>query len=156
MTDPTYPATGADEIAPVRRITQSLVVLARVSPKARVLVAGPLSAIVFHELHRRRCVRVVATGARGAWAGKQYDVAIVPWYRTPLDGLDVTLKWLAQSIQRQGAVAIWIGHEEDKADRKLRAMLDRVGFHIEAATVCENGLAVVARRDEVVALAIAA
>lgn len=149
-------AAHADDVAPIRRIAKNLVILARVSPNARVLVAGPLSAVVFRELYRRRCARVVATAARGGWAAKQYDVAIVPWYRAPLDGLDVTLKWLVRSIRKQGAVAIWVGRDEDTTGRKLRTMLDRVGLHIEVGTFCENGFAVVARRHEIVSLAIAA
>jgi hypothetical protein len=156
MDNPVYSRSAADDLAPIRCIAQSLILLARVSPSARVLVAGSHSAVVFNELYRRRCVGFIATAARVASGCKQYDVAIVPWYRMRLDGLDVTLEWLVRSVHRHGALAIWIGRDEDKAGRKLRAMLDRVGFHIEVGTFCENGLAVVARRDEVVSLAIAA
>jgi hypothetical protein len=45
-------------------------------------------------------------------------------------------------------VAVWVGRDEDAADRKLRSMLDRLGFRLEAGTACENGLAVAARRLE--------
>lgn len=147
---------AADDLAPIRRITQNLIVLARVSPNTRVLVAGTHSAVVFNELYRRRCVGFIATVAGATSGCKQYDVAIVPWYHIRLDGLDVTLKWLVRSLHRRGALAIWIAREEDKAGRKLHNMLDRVSFHIEAGTSCENGLAVVVRRDEVASLAIAA
>lgn len=150
-----YSHPDVDE-APIRRISENLTVLAGVTPSMRILVAGPRSAIVFKELCRRRCARVVATAAYGGWANRQYDIGIVPWYRAPLDGLDVTLKWLVRSIHRQGAVAIWVGLNEDKTDRILRTMLARAGLRIEVGTLCENGIAVVARRDEAVSLVNAA
>jgi len=156
MRNPTTPALDVDEVAPIRRISENLIILARVSPTTRVLIAGPLSTVVSNELCRRRCAGIVTTASRGSWIGKQYDVALVPWYRTPLDGLDVTLKWLVRSIHRHGAFAIWVGRDEDRTGCKLRTMLDRIGLRIEVGTFCENGFAVVARRLEIVPLAIAA
>jgi hypothetical protein len=132
-----------------------LIELARVAKNDRILVAGSLGTAVFIELRQHGCTRIVVTACRGLPRGP-YDAALVPWYRDSLKALNTTLNWLVPFVRSRGVVAIWVARDEDAANRKLRSMLDRLGFRIEVGTTCENGLAVVARRREAVALAMAA
>ncbi len=145
---------AADRVKSDQRIAQNLVELARISRDDRVLVAGSLRAAVIVELHRNACACAAVTAFHGSLRGL-YDAALVPWHRNSIESLDVTLGWLVQFIRNQGIVAVWIGRDEDAA-RKLRLMLKRLGFRIEAGTTFENGLAVVARRRESNSFAIAA
>jgi hypothetical protein len=155
FSNPTHSTVIAvDRAKSDQRIAQNLVALARISRDDRVLVAGSLKAAVLVELHRNACACAAVTAFRGSLQG-YYDAALVPWHRNSIKGLDVTLGWLVQFIRNQGVVAIWIGRDEDAA-RKLRLMLKRLSFRIEAGTTFENGLAVVARRRESNSFAIAA
>jgi hypothetical protein len=117
-----------------------------------VLVSGAIGKEVLIELHRRGCSRVVTTAHCGLPHG-QYDVAVVGWQRQSLKALEVTLIWLVHYLGPKGVLAIWIDSNEPAANRKLRSMLDRLGFRVEAGTSCENGLAVAARRCESMPLA---
>jgi hypothetical protein len=128
-------------------ITPTLVGLARVSKADRVLVTGSLGTELLVELHRRGCTRVATAASCGLPHG-QYDAALVAWHRHSLKALETTLDWLVHFLNPRGMVAVWVGRDEDAADRKLRSMLDRLGFRLEAGTACENGLAVAARRLE--------
>jgi len=137
------------------RVTRTLIGLARVSQTHRVLVAGALGNDLLVELHRRRCTRVFTTAHCGLPRG-QYDVVAVGWQRQSLKALEVTLIWLVHYLGPKGVLAIWIDSNEPSASRKLRSILDRLGFRVEAGTSCENGLAVAARRCEAMPLSKAA
>jgi hypothetical protein len=134
------------------RVTRTLVGLARVNEAHRVLVSGALGKDVLLELHRSGCLRVVTTAHCGLPLG-QYDVAVVGWQRQSLKALEVTLIWLVHYLVPRSVLAIWIDSNEPSASRKLRAILDRLGFRVEAGTSCERGLAVAARRCESMPLA---
>jgi hypothetical protein len=134
------------------RVTRTLVGLARVRETHRVLVSGAIGKDVLVELHRRGCTRVVTTAHCGLPHG-QYDVAVVGWERQSLRALEVTLIWLVHYLGPKGVLAIWIDSSEPAANRKLRAILDRLGFRVEAGTSCGKGLAVAARRCESIPLA---
>jgi len=134
------------------RVTRTLVGLARVKETHRVLVSGALGKDALVELHRRGCSRVVTTAHCGLPRG-QYDVAVVGWQRQSLKALEVTLIWLVHYLGPKGVLAIWIDISEPAANRKLRSILDRLGFRVEAGTSCEKGLAVAARRCEAMPLA---
>jgi hypothetical protein len=143
---PPSPPTSFNE-----RVTRTLVGLARVTATHRVLVSGALGKDVVIELHRRGCSRVVTTTHCGL-PRSQYDVAVVGCQRQSLRALEVTLIWLVHYLGPKGVLAIWIDSDESAASRKLHAILDRLGFRVEAGTSCENGLAVAARRYESIPL----
>jgi hypothetical protein len=137
------------------RIARTLIGLARISRSHRVLVAGSLSRDVMIELSRRGCARVMTMTHCGAPHG-QYDAAVVAWQRQSLKALDVTLNWLVHFLRPKGVLAVWVPRDENATDQRLRSMLDRLGFRVEAGSSCANGLAVAARRSESIPLAKAA
>jgi hypothetical protein len=126
-------------------ITQTLIGLAHVSKAHRVLATGSISTEILLELHRRGCTRVAATGSCGLPRG-QYDAALVGWRAHSIKALETTLNWLVHYLRPDGVLAVWVSRDEGAPERKLRLMLQRLGFRVEAGTTCENGLAVVARR----------
>ena len=142
---PPSAAAVASKIPAGGPITQALIEIAHISKTDRVLATGSLGVEIFLELHRRGCSRVAATAACGLPRG-QYDVAVVGWRGDSLKALETTLNWLVHFLGPSGALAVWVGNEEGTADSKLKTMLRRFGFRVEAGTACENGLAVVARR----------
>ena len=136
-------------------ITQTLISLARINKTDRVLATGSLGTEILLELHRRGCTRVAATGSCGLPRG-QYDIAVVGWCGDSFKALETTLFWLVHFLGPNGAMAIWIGRDEDAPERKLRMMLKRLGFRMKLGTLCENGIAVLAIRMEAASTAMAA
>jgi len=136
-------------------ITQALIGLAHVSKADRVLTTGSLGIEILLELQRRGCTRVAATGSCGLPRG-QYDVAVVGWRGDSLKALETTLHWLVHFLGPKGVMAIWISRDEKAPERKLRTLLRRLGFRVETGTICENGVAVLARRLESAPMAAAA
>jgi hypothetical protein len=53
---------------------------------------------------------------------------------------------LVPFLASTSVLAIWIDTHECSEQRKLRVILWRLGFRVEAGTRCEDGLAVSARR----------
>jgi len=150
------PKNGATNQIPAGGpITQTLIGLAHVSKADHVLATGSLGTEILLELHRRGCTRVAATGSCGLPRG-QYDVAVVGWRGDSLKALETTLGWLVHFLGPKGVLAVWASRDEGAPDRKLRSMLQRLGFRVEAGTFCENGLAIVARRLESVPATMAA
>jgi hypothetical protein len=138
-----------------QRIVQTLIDLARVAKEDRVLVAGALTAELLSELHRRGCVRVATTACCGTPHG-QSDVALIAWHRNSLEALAPTLDRLVHFLRPNSVLAVWVDRSQGTPDRKLKSMLHRLSFRIEAGTTCENGLAVAARRLELLPAAKAA
>jgi hypothetical protein len=137
------------------RITESLVDLARCSKLHRIILAGPNSPQSMFELHRRGYVRVATTATSGLPHG-QYDVALVDWQGRSIKALEATLDWLVHFLGSSAVMVIWIDPQERAANRKLAAILERLGFRIEIGTRCEHGLAVSARRRDAAQMAVAA
>lgn len=137
------------------RITESLVELGRCSRQHRIIVAGSSSPELMFALHRRGYVRVATTTTCGLPHG-QYDVALVDWQGRSIKSLETTLDWLVQYLGSPALMVIWVDVQERAANRKLTAMLARVGFRVEVSSRCEDGLAVSARRRDAVQTAVAA
>jgi hypothetical protein len=137
------------------RITESLVELARCSKQHRIIVAGSNSPALMFALHRRGYVRVATTATCGLPHG-QYDVALVDWRGRSIKSLETTLDWLVHYLGSPALMVIWVDVQERAANRKLAAMLDRVGFRVEVGSRREDGLAVSARRRDAVQMAVAA
>jgi hypothetical protein len=137
------------------RITESLVDLARCSKLHRIILAGPNSPQSMFELHRRGFNRVATTATSGLPHG-QYDVALVDWQGRSIKALEATLDWLVHFLGSSAVMVIWIDPQERAANRKLAAILERLGFRIEIGTRCEHGLAVSARRRDAAQMAVAA
>jgi hypothetical protein len=125
----------------------ALIDLAHCSRLHRIIVAGSNSPQTMFELHRRGYNRVGTTATCGLPHG-QYDVALVDWRGRTIKALETTLNWLVHFLGSSAIVAIRVDPQERAANRKLAAMLEKLGFRIEIGTRCENGLAVSARRRD--------
>jgi len=81
---------------------------------------------------------------------------MVEWPLRSVNALETTLNWLVHFLAPASVLVIWIDAEERSNQRKLRLILEKLGFRVEAGTRCESGLAISARRLDAKALAIAA
>jgi hypothetical protein len=139
----------------VDRIIATMIELARCTSLHRIVIAGPAAPQRIAGLHRRGYGRVATTANCGLPRG-QYDAALVEWQLHSVNALETTLNWLVHFLAPASVLVIWIDAEERSNQRKLRSMLEKLGFRVEAGTRCESGLAISARRLDAKALAIAA
>jgi len=129
------------------RTVGPMIALAHCSKLQRILVAGPNSADLMFELHRRGYVRVATTTNCGLPAG-QYDLALVDWRQRSIKALETMLDWLVDFLSPTGGVVVWLDPQSPAADRTLRSVLERHGLLAEAGTIHQHGSAVCARRNE--------
>jgi hypothetical protein len=127
------------------RIVDAMVQLARATKTHRMIIAGTTGGEIFLELHRRGYSKITTTKANRAPCG-QHDVALLASDRESIEEVEAILDRLVHFLSANGVLVVWIGPHERMPDRKLRIALDKLGFRIEAGTVCENGIAVAARR----------
>jgi hypothetical protein len=83
-------------------------------------------------------------------------VALIDWQLEAIAALERTLGWLVLFLAPTAVLVIWVDSSERSGNRKLGSMLERLGFTIEAGTRCEQGLAVLARRRDIVRMNAAA
>jgi hypothetical protein len=107
------------------------------------------------ELHRRGYGRVATTATCGFPRG-QFDVALVDWRLHSIKALEATLDWLVHFLKWSGVLVIRVDSEDRAGNRKLKSMLESLGFRIEVGTRCERGVAISARRRAADQQAIAA
>jgi hypothetical protein len=134
---------------------ETLVQLARCSKLDRIILAGSRAPRRMFELHRRRFIRVATTATCGLPRG-QYDVGLVEWQLPSIKALATTLDWLVHFLSPAGVLVIALDTPECQDRRKLRPMLARMGFRIEAGTRCEHRTAISARRLDLAQQAVAA
>ena len=139
--------TKTNPISSDERIVDAMIQLARATKTQRMIVAGSDSSEIFLELHRRGYTNVTTTKTSRAPCG-QYEVAFVASGGDTLETLDATLDRLVHFLSIRGILVVWVGPHERMPDRKLRIALGKLGFRIESGIVCENGVAIAARRLE--------
>jgi hypothetical protein len=137
------------------RIVDAMVQLARARTTHRMVIAGNNSDGIFRELHRRGYARITTTKAIRAPCG-QHEVALLASDRESMEELEAILDELVYFLSATGVLVVWVGPHERMPDRKLRIALNKLGFRIEAGTVCEDGVAIAARRLESSPVAMAA
>ena len=123
---------------------ETLVQLARCSKLDRIILAGSRAPHRMFELHRRGFIRVATTATCGLPRG-QYDVGLVEWQLLSIKALATTLDWLVHFLSPAGVLVVALDTPECQDRGKLRPMLARLGFRIEAGTRCEHGIAIYAR-----------
>ena len=128
------------------RITGTMIGLAQCSAGQRIILAGSNEPDRSFELHSLGFSRVVTT-ATCKLSRRQYDVAFVEWRQHSIKALETTLDWLVHFLSPMGVLVIWIDVAPER--RKLRSAIEKLGFHVESGTRCENGFAVSARRVNV-------
>ena len=137
------------------RIVDAMIGLARAATSNRIIVAGSNSAEIFLELHRRGYPRVTTTKICLVPCG-QHEVALIAWRGQSINALETTLDRLVHYLTASGVLVFWIGPHERMANQLLGSTLRRLGFRIELATRCQNGIAIAARRVDLVPAAKAA
>jgi hypothetical protein len=135
--------------------TETIVELARCSKLDRIILAGSRAPERMFELHRHGYLRVATTSACGLPRG-QYDVALVEWQLPSIKALATTLDWLVHFMAPDGVLVIALNTRECPDRGRLRPLLRKLGFRVQAGTRCENGIAISARRADVVQEAVAA
>jgi hypothetical protein len=138
-----------------RQIIEPMMQLACCSKSHRIIVAGSKGRELMFELHRRGYTRVATTATCGLPSG-QCSVALIDWQLEAIAALERTLGWLVLFLAPTAVLVIWVDSSERSGNRKLGSMLERLGFTIEAGTRCEQGLAVLARRRDIVRMNAAA
>jgi hypothetical protein len=137
------------------QIIEPMIQLACCSRTHRIIVAGSRSRELMFELHRRGYTRVATTATSGLPRG-QCDAALIDWRLECIKSLETTLNWLVHFLAPGAVLVIWVDTCERSGNRKLAAMLKRLGFLIEAGTRCEHGFAISARRRDAAQLNAAA
>jgi hypothetical protein len=133
---------------------ETMIELARCSELDRIILAGSRSPHRMFELHRRGFIRVATTASCGLPQG-QYDVALVEWQLPSIKALATTLDWLVHFLGPAGVLVIALDPRECQDRGKLRSMLAKLGFRVEAGTRCGHGTAISARRLDVAQQAVA-
>jgi hypothetical protein len=142
--------TLADE-----HVIQTMIDLARSSKSQRILVAGSRSSEQMFELNRRGYARVATTASCGLPRG-HYDAAFVDWQLQSIKALATTLDWLVHFLAPTSVLVVSIDFSERTGSMKLKSLLERLGFRIEAGTRCEHGFTISARRRDAAQMAVAA
>src|SRR5580704_992837 len=137
------------------QIIETMIELARCSKLHRIIVAGSKSPDQMFQLHRRGYNRIATTATCGLPRG-QFDVALVDCGLHSIKALEATLDWLVHFLKWSGVLVIRLDSEDLAGNRKLKSMLDSLGFRIEVGTRCERGVAISARRHDTDEQAIAA
>jgi hypothetical protein len=134
---------------------QTMIELARCSELDRIILAGSRSPHRMFELHRRGFIRVATAASCGLPQG-QYGVALIEWQLPSIDALATTLDWLVHFLGPAGVLVIALDAHECPDRGKLRSVLAKLGFRVEAGTRCGHGTAISVRRLDVAQQAVAA
>ena len=138
------------------RIVDAMIELARAATSNRIIVAGINSAEIFLELHRRGYPRVTTTKICLVPCG-QHEVALVAW-RESVDQSSRNdarpARALLDRLWRLGLLDRL--HTNAWPINCSASALRRLGFRIELGTQCQNGIAIAARRVDLVPAAKAA
>src|SRR5471032_233286 len=137
------------------KIIETMIELARCSKLHRIIVAGSKSLSHTFELHGRGYNRVATAACYNLRRGG-YDVGLLDWRRQQIKALEAKLNGLAPLLAPTSVLVIWLDASERTEHRKLGSMLERLGFRLEAGTLCEHGLAISARRLDAIQQSVAA
>ena len=107
------------------------------------------------ELHRRGYTRVETTGTCGLPRG-QCQTALLDGRLQSVKAIETTLCWLTHFLAPASTLVLGTDSFGGASNRKLRSMLERLGFQIEAGTRCEDGAAFLARRRDAIEMVAAA
>jgi hypothetical protein len=131
------------------RIVKGLVELARAAKSRRIIVAGSNCTEVLCELRQLGYSRVANTKTCRIPCS-QFDVALLAWHEHSIKALATTLDWFVHFLSPKGVLVVWLKPHECMPSRKLRVAFQGLGFRIEVAARCESGVAISARRLEMI------
>jgi hypothetical protein len=128
------------------KIIGTMVDLARCSKLHRIIVTGSNSLSHMFELRDRGYNRVVTAACYNLRGG--YDVGLLDWRLQQIGDIEARLIWLAPLLAPTSVLVVWLDAGERTVHRKLRSILAKLSFRVEAGTRCEHGLAIAARRQD--------
>ena len=137
------------------KIIETMIELARCSKLHRIIVEGSKSLSHMFELRGRGYNRVVTAMCYSLRRGG-YDVGFVDWRLQQIKEIEAKLSWLAPLLAPTSVLVVWLDASERVEHRKLGSILAKLGFRVEAGTLCEHGVAIAARRQDANQQAIAA
>jgi hypothetical protein len=136
------------------QIIDTMIELTRLSKLHRVIVAGSNAFDTYLGLHDLGFCRVATMGTCRIPCG-QHDVAVVVGQHST-QALEALLFRIVPFLTTKATTAVWVGSNEPQRGKKLRVVLERLGFRVEAGARCENGIVISARRSEWTHIAMAA
>jgi hypothetical protein len=127
------------------QVVGTMVELTRLSNLHRAIVAGHDSLELYLALRRRGFVRV-ATTATCRIPRQQHAVSLITG-RNSLQAIETELARISQFLSPSAAIAVLIDSRESGFCLKIRNLLERMGFRIEAGVRCQQGLVLSAYRQ---------
>ena len=98
------------------------------------------------ELHDRGYNRVVTATCYSLRRGG-YDVGLLDWRLQQIKAIEAKLSWLSPLLAPTSVLVVWLDASERAEHRKLESILAKLGFRVEAGTLCEQGIAIAAWRQ---------
>lgn len=137
------------------RIAEAMIALTGRSRSQRIIVSGKRGREFMMELYRRGFTRVETTATCGLPRG-QCQIALLDAQQQSVKAIETTLCWLVHFLAPASALVIGVDSPAGTSSRKLRSMLERLGYQIEVGARCEDGAAFLARRRDAIEMAAAA
>jgi hypothetical protein len=125
------------------QVVDTMIDLTRLSNLHRAVVHD--SPELYLALRRRGFVRV-ATTATCRIPRHQHAVGLITGH-TSLAAIEAALARIAPFLSPSAAVAVLIDSRESGLSLKIRCLLERMGFRIEAGVRCQQGLVLSAYRQ---------
>ena len=126
------------------QVVDTMIGLTRLSNLHRAIVAGSDSMELYLALRRRGFARV-ATTATCRIPKRQHAVGLITGQNS-LQAIDAALTQISPFLSPSAAIAVLIDSGESGLSLKIRTLLERMGFRIEAGVRCEQGLVLSAYR----------
>jgi hypothetical protein len=136
--------TAQPSTSGIEQILDTMVLLTRLGPLHRAIVAGDDSMGFYLALRRRGFVRVTTPELCRA-PKAQHAVGLVAGL-SPAGVPDTLLDRLSPYLATHARIALLIGSGNDGL--KIRAKLEGLGFRIEAGVRCQQGLVLFADRQD--------
>jgi hypothetical protein len=127
------------------QVVDTMIDLTRLSNLHRAIVAGQDSLELYLALRRRGFLRV-ATTATCRIPKRQHAVGLITGQNS-LNAIEAALAQIAQFLRPSAAIAVLIDSRESGLSLKIRNLLERMGFRIEAGVRCQQGLVLSAYRQ---------
>lgn len=127
------------------QVVDTMIDLTRLSNLHRAIVAGRDSLELYLALRRRGFVRVTTT-ATCRIPKRQHAVGLITGQHS-LSAIEAALAKISPFLSPSAAVAVLIDSHESGFCLKIRTLLERMGFRIEAGVRCQQGLVLSAYRQ---------
>ncbi|WP_245259204.1 hypothetical protein [Afipia clevelandensis] len=122
---------------------KTMIDLTRPSVLHRIILAGGDSSAAELDLRRRGFLRVSTT--RRSVPRGQYTIGLVTGQHS-LQAFEQSVTEVSAFMSTTAAIAIVIDFHATGSNLKVRALLERLGFHIEAGVRCHEQFLLSARR----------